>query len=131
MLNGPDIGSKGLLGLIEYKEQLEYRLMMDHIRRLFAYIHHYELQELIRGRSSPEARGKPLYLEELNGFLEKHNMPKFPDQQAVNTFNDGAEKGAILNRFTAEFGDGCLFFLGSLLTEELYVHCLTRLHETH
>lgn len=119
MLNKPDLASKGLLGLIEYKEQLEHRLTMDHFRRLFVYVQQHDLLELIHPKSSPEARGKPLCLEEINGFLEKCNMPKISDQQVVNTINENAAKGAIINRFTAEFGAGCIFFLGNELSEEL------------
>ncbi|KAG7009223.1 hypothetical protein G7Y79_00003g010910 [Physcia stellaris] len=123
VLNKPDLASKGLLGLIEYKEQLEHRLMMDHFRRLFVYIQQDDLLELIRPKSSPEARGKPLSLEELNGFLEILHMPKISDQQVVNTINENAAKGAIINRFTAEFGAGCIFFLGNELSEEFLSRC--------
>ena len=130
-LNGPDRESQGLLELIEYKEQLDYRLMMDHFRRLFVYIQYYDLRELIRASSSPEARGKPLSLEELNGFLEKYNIPDESDQQVVNTFNEDAGKGAILNHFTAEFGTECIFYLGKELSEELCAHPMIRLRDIH
>lgn len=105
--------------------------MMDHFRRLFVYMFHYDLRELIRARSLPETRERPLRLQEVNRFLEGRSMAPVSDRQVTDTINEDAEKGAILKLFIAKFGEGCVFYLGSELSEELYVHRLIRLHDTH
>ena len=81
---------------------------------------YYDLVKLVRPQGSGRRVGHVM-LKELGSFLEPVLGSKSPIQidVAARQLSEWSVHGSKLELLCAEFGPGCLFFLGDLLSPDL------------
>ena len=120
---GSETVADAFVACYKYTLQLETRRSTDQFRWCFTMLMYFDMVRLIR----PEGSGKvgPMMLQELETvlgpILEQLHVDK---QQALQRIDKWSLYGAKLSQLCDVFGEGCLFFLGAYLSENLCVSLL-------
>ena len=103
----------------EYTLRLESRRTKDNLRWCFTMLMCFDLVKLIKPNGS--GRVGCLMQKEVNKFLGPVlGATTIQPELALKQLNEWSRCGMKLDMLCNEFGPGCLFFLGELLTQDLY-----------
>ena len=109
--------SDAFIACYRYTEGLETRQAKDRVRWCFAMLMYYDLFQIIkpgRGRI-----GHLMVSDVLTHFGPILGPSTVTPEKALEQVNDWVLRGKKLNHICKQFGPGCLFFLGDVLTSNL------------
>ena len=123
---GPGTLGDAFMACYEYACRLEERGSNDRFRWCFAMLMFFDLVQLIR----PEGSGRVGHLMQQDiheTFAQVLRAAGISEDMALKRLNEWSLLGSKINKLCEEFGEGCLFFLGELLSKDLYISSWTLL----
>ena len=112
---GSDKIKDALAACYQYTTQLEDRQNTDNVRWCFSMLMFFDLVKLIRPKGSGKV-GSSMMGELDNRFGSMWEQAHITKKEALENIDKWSLLGAKVDGLCAEFGVGCLFFLGNLLT---------------